>query len=168
MVVRWVEAGCPLDTEVRHPFSEWAKVVGGILMVNGFKDFLGNYGVRKSMDDPVRRGLGLLGAERPNVWLRATDWAKLALDLGLRKAIIPQADQENETSQARGIGVVLTAHENETVEAGSDSESLTLHLVKLRSRFDTDQPHVRYRFVIASREPLPVDETSDDGQDAKH
>ena len=157
MVVRWVKAGCPLDTNVRHPFSEWAKVVGGILMVNGFKDFLGNYGARKAVDDPVRKGLGLLGAAKANVWLRATDWAKLAVDLGLKKAVIPAADQENEVSQARGIGVVLTDHQDETVEAETDTAKLALRLEKKRNRFDEAQPHVRYRFVVVGSGPLSED-----------
>ena len=36
MIERWKEAGRPFDTSVRHPFSEWAATVGGILKVNGF------------------------------------------------------------------------------------------------------------------------------------
>ena len=56
MVERWKAAGQPLDEDVRHPFSVWAKRVGGILRVNGFRGFLGNYGVRKTVDDPLRQG----------------------------------------------------------------------------------------------------------------
>jgi hypothetical protein len=157
MIMRWIKAGCPLDTDTRHPFSEWAKVIGGILDVNGFADFLGNYGIRKSQDDPVRKGLGLLGADKLGEWMRATDWAKLAVDLGLKKAVIPAADQENSVSQARGIGVVFKAHSTETFQVETDAEKLTLRLEKKRSRFDEDQPHVRYRFVVDSREPIPED-----------
>jgi hypothetical protein len=61
MVEKWKEAGRPLDTAVRHPFTEWARTVGGILLANGFADFLGNYSLRKTHDDPVRQALGLLG-----------------------------------------------------------------------------------------------------------
>ena len=46
MIERWNLAGQPLDNEVRHPFSAWAKTVGGILKFNRFRDFLANYGVR--------------------------------------------------------------------------------------------------------------------------
>lgn len=63
MVERWKAAGRPLDLEVRHPFSVWAKKVGGILRVNDFRGFLGNYGVRKTVDDPLRHGLGILGCK---------------------------------------------------------------------------------------------------------
>ena len=63
MIERWKAAGQPLDVDVRHPFSVWAKRIGGILRVNGFRDFLGNYGVRKTVDDPLRKGLGILGAK---------------------------------------------------------------------------------------------------------
>lgn len=60
MVERWKDEGQPLDEDVRHPFGPWAKTVGGILKVSGFTDFLSNYGSRKTADDPVRRGLGIL------------------------------------------------------------------------------------------------------------
>ena len=68
MVERWKAAGQPLDEDVRHPFSVWAKRVGGILRVNGFQDFLGNYGVRKTVGDQLRQGLGILGSKTPDKW----------------------------------------------------------------------------------------------------
>jgi hypothetical protein len=165
MIVRWIEAGCPLDTDVRHPFSEWAKVVGGILMVNGFKGFLANYGTRKATDDPVRNGLGLLGAGKPNEWLSATDWARLAVDLGMKKVVVPPGYQENEKAHARGLGSVLRAHTHETLEAETEMEKVILHLEMKRSRFGSKEPHICYRFVLISREPLAVDDARDDGQD---
>ena len=74
MIERWKTAGKSLDTSVRYPFTNWAQVIGGILRVNGFEDFLGNYSVRRTADDPVRRALALLGAARPNEWLPPGDW----------------------------------------------------------------------------------------------
>ncbi|MEJ7639131.1 MAG: hypothetical protein WKF75_14445 [Singulisphaera sp.] len=91
MIERWKGEHCPLDTRVQHPFGPWAQTVGGILMVNGFSGFLGNFSMRKTADDPVRKGLGLLGAARPGEWLRTAEWARLATNLGLAKAIIPEA-----------------------------------------------------------------------------
>ena len=68
MVERWKAAGQPLDEDVRTPSrsgrSGWAD-----LRVNGFQDFLENYGVRKTVDDPLRQGLGLLGAQATDKWL---------------------------------------------------------------------------------------------------
>jgi hypothetical protein len=157
MIERWKAAGRPLDHEVRHPFSVWAKTVGGILRVNGFRDFLGNYGARKTVDDPLRKGLGILGAHSPGSWLQASDWAKFATDLGLVKAIIPAADQDSEAGRARGLGVVLMAHRDETFETETEKERLTLRLEKKRARFQGSEPQVRYRFVLVDREPLPLD-----------
>jgi hypothetical protein len=114
MIERWKAAGQPLDEDVRHPFSVWAKRVGGILRVSDFKGFLGNYGVRKTVDDPLRQGLGILGAQAPDKWLQAAAWAKYVSDLGLVKAVIPPADQDSDAGRARGIGVVLRAHSGET------------------------------------------------------
>ena len=50
MVEKWKAAGCPRDTQVRHPFSEWASVIGGILKVNGFRGF-----PRQLRDPPIGR-----------------------------------------------------------------------------------------------------------------
>jgi hypothetical protein len=162
MIRRWVEAGQPLDEDVRHPFSPWAKHVGGILKVNGFTDFLGNYHTRKTVDDPVRSGLGILGASRPDDWLGASEWAKLAVDLGLTRAVVPPADQNTEAGRKRGIGTVLSAHLDETFEADTDADRLTLRLEKLRRRWDGGEPHVRYRFRSLGSETIPADEEQDD------
>ncbi|NLY01167.1 MAG: hypothetical protein GXY83_34175 [Rhodopirellula sp.] len=157
MIARWIAAGQPDDLDARHPFGPWAKVVGGILRVSGFTDFLGNYGQRKTTDDPVRRGLGLLGAAHHDEWLGAAAWAKSAVDLGLTKAVIPEAERENEISRTRGIGKVLSAHDQEAFLVETDALRLTLRLEKARRRRDGSEPQVRYCFVKVGSQPLPVD-----------
>ncbi len=147
MVERWKAAGKPLDDEVRHPFSVWAKVVGGILKVNGFSDFLANYGKRKTADDPLRQGLGLIGALKPDEWLRPDEWARVVVDLGLVKTVIREADRENDKSRTRGIGVVMSAHTNETFLVETDDSKLTLRLEKRRHRVDGGDPKVQYHFA---------------------
>jgi hypothetical protein len=156
MVERWKAAGQPFDEEVRHPFSVWAKRVGGILRVNGFRGFLENYGVRKTVDDPLRKGLGLLGAQVPNEWLQAAAWAKYVSDLGLVKAVVPPADQDSEAGRARGLGVVLKAHNGETFQTESETKKLTLRLEWKRGRFQGSDAQVRYRFVLVGQEELPL------------
>jgi hypothetical protein len=157
MVERWREAGSPLDTTVQHPFTGWAQTIGGILHVNGFTDFLANYAARKTADDPVRRALGQMGARWPDEWLRVDEWARTVVTLGLAKAVVPPADQENDVSRARGIGVVLSAHIEETFVVETDDGNLTLKLEKARRRFQPGQdPTVRYRFRVMEREPLAV------------
>lgn len=158
MIERWKAEGKPLDEDVRHPFSVWAKTVGGILKVNGYTDFLANYGVRKTADDPVRRGLAILGAAKPNEWLPSSDWAKLVVDLGLTKTVIPPGDQDSEAGRVRGIGVVLSAHESETLVADSEDQRILLRLEKKRGRWG-GQPHLRYQFV-------PVSSTEGENDDA--
>lgn len=155
MVERWKEAGKPLDEEVQHPFSVWAKIVGGILKVNGFADFLQNYGTRRVHDDPLRKGLGLLGVERPDTWLRPKQWAQQVVDAGLVKTLIPESDRENEISRARGIGLVLSVHEGESLDVETDTDRLVLRLEKKRGRWNGSEPHVRYRFTVLHAERLP-------------
>src|SRR5271157_2977626 len=157
MIERWKAAGQPLDEDVRHPFSVWAKLVGGILRVNGFRDLLGNYGVRKTVDDTLRQGLGLLGAQATDKWLQAAAWAKHVSDLGLVKAVIPPADQDSEAGRARGLGVVLKAHSGETFQTETETKKLTLRLEWRRGRFQGSDAQVRYRFVLLEEEDLPLD-----------
>jgi hypothetical protein len=157
MIEVWIAAGRPLDDGVKHPYTEWARTVGGILQANGFSEFLANYGQRRTVDDPLRQGLGLLGAARPDEWLRPDVWARLAQSYGLDRRVIPDHDRETDMSRARGIGVVLSAHRDETFEVESDDAKLTIRLEKRRGRFDGEEPSTRYRFSVVAREALPED-----------
>ena len=88
MIENWKQAGMP-QVEVRHPFSQWAAIIGGILEVNGFEDFLGNYSMRRTADDPIRRALAILGANHhEDEWQPAARWAEYAVDLGVHKTVI--------------------------------------------------------------------------------
>lgn len=167
MMELWKREGCPRDTTVRHPFSEWAAVVGGILKANGFRDFLGNYAVRRTVDDPLREAIALLGTataaekEEKKQWLTPADWAGKAVDLGLVKRVIPRGDQDSPKGRERGIGIVLTAHNGETFHAVTDSERLVFRLERARRRFESGKVSTRYRFKVIERAKLPAD---DDGE----
>jgi hypothetical protein len=158
MVERWKQAGMPLDLNVKHPFGPWAKTVGGILMVNGFTGFLDNYHTRKTADDPMRQGLALLGAKSGGNWLPPSEWVRLVVEAGLVKAVIPAADRDSEEGRKRGIGVVLSAHRDETFVVEDEKHKLTLRLEKKRARWDGGEPHVRYRFVKMAEEEMTVEE----------
>jgi hypothetical protein len=108
------------------------------------------------VDDPLRKGLGLLGAHDPDQWLQASAWAKHASELGLVKTVIPPADQDSEAGRARGIGVVLKAHRDETFETETEEHKLTLRLEWRRGRFQGSEVQVRYRFVLVAQEDLPL------------
>ena len=109
MIERWKQAGQPLDQEVKHPFTPWARTIGGILKANGFTNFLDNYGAKQTSNDPVREGLGLLGTSAPDEWLGSAEWATKAAALGLTKAVIQAADRDSEAGRRRGIGVALSS-----------------------------------------------------------
>ena len=159
MVQRWIEAKQPLNEDVHHSFDQWAKVIGGILLVNGFQDFLANYEIRRTSHDPLRFGLGVLGACKPDEWRSPSDWAEDAVDLGVMKSVIPEADQGTEKGRERGMGWVLSAHRKETFHAETDTEELSLQLHKARRRFEEGQEaSTRYMFKVLDRKPLPVDE----------
>ena len=160
MIVRWVDAGKPLDHQARHPFTDWARTIGGILMVSGLRGFLQNYSHRRSTDDPVRRALGLLGTAMPDQWASAAKWAPLVAHLGLTRQLIAEADRESAEGRARGIGVVLSVHRDETLLVETDDEALTLRLEKARRRFEGGRPETRYRFAVVDRATLPEDGSS--------
>ncbi|QGJ68634.1 Hypothetical protein PBC10988_2950 [Planctomycetales bacterium 10988] len=158
MVERWKQVGRPRDPNVRHPFSEWAAVVGGILQVSGVGGFLTNYGKRRIANDPVRSAIGLLGASQTAKWHKLDDWVREVIRLGLVKQLIPAGDQESFESRKRGLGVALSAHRSEAFHVEVESERMTLRLEKARRRFDGDFPHVRYRFVVVGREAISTDD----------
>lgn len=124
---------------------------------------------RSSEDlDPLRQALGLLGAAKPDVWMPAREWAKQVAELGLVGRLIPAADRENERSRERGIGVVLSAHTDESFRGTNDKEHLTLHLEKARRRFEAgNEATTRYRFVILQRESIPEDAPRDKDEERR-
>lgn len=162
MIERWKAEGQPLAKNVRHPFTQWAQTIGGILEVNGFADFLTNFSYRKSADDPLRKALGLLGAaavaQGNDAWRTPAEWARLAVSTGLVKQLVPAAERHSEQGRERAIGVVLTAHKDETVRVDTDDLRLALRIRKERRRFVPGGPaSTRYRFEILERHPIPAD-----------
>ena len=185
MIEAWIEAGKPLDTSVKHPFSRWAQVVGGILKANGFADFLVNYGERKASDDPLRHRLGLLGAayieamedrtddkrlkvedfapSRDNGWQRPADWAKLAVDLGVIAQLVSSGDRQTDAGRTRGIGLVFNTHRDESFEVETDRRRYKFKLQRARRRWplDSDAKDKKactiYRFVVVEYEDIPAD-----------
>ena len=163
MVERWKAAGMPLDDDARHPFSLWAKTIGGILKANGFRDFLGNYGQRRTLDDPLRESLGILGVEWARDaaeadWERPDVWAQRIVALGLTKKLIPQGDQDSPAGRCRGTGVVLSAHRDETFTVETDDAKIRLRLERRRKHSDDGKVHNCYRFVVVERMPVVLPE----------
>ncbi|MEI8381652.1 MAG: hypothetical protein WCJ09_16100 [Planctomycetota bacterium] len=167
MIEKWKAAGSPLDNSVRHPMSNWAKTIGGILKVNGFTDFLANYGSRKSADDPVRGALAILGAAQPGEALRPDAWANLAVTLGLSKTLFSPNERDTPKGRERNIGVILTQHLQVTFDAQTDTTVYRLRLEGGFRRWEPGQnPHTRYRFDVLSETEKPEDITGqqDKGQ----
>jgi hypothetical protein len=106
----------------------------------------------------LRRGLAILGAEKPNVWLKAEEWAMLAAKLGLIKALISAGDRDSQAGCVRGMGVTMSAHLEETFEGENESDKHQLKLEKKRKRWDGHKPHCRYRFAVLDCEDIPLDE----------
>ena len=48
-----------------------------------------------------------------------------------------------------------SAHRDETFTVETEAEVLTLRLEKQRGRVGEGQPHVRYRFAVIERVPIP-------------
>jgi hypothetical protein len=158
MIEKWKAAGRPADESARHPsFPIWAREVGGILMVSGFRGFLMNAVARRSEDDPVRRALAVLGAATPDEWLRADEWAARMAALGLVGTLVPAADQASATGRTRGAGVVLSDHAGETFTYETEDEVLTVRLGKVRRRFGGGEPQTRYGFDVVERREVPAD-----------
>ena len=156
MIENWKDAGCPLDLTVRHPMTPWARTVGGILMVNGFTDFLGNYGTCKTADDPIREALGILGAENFNAALRPMEWADLAVEQGLAKTLFGPNERDTPKGRERAIGRILKRHREITFDAETETMRYRLKLEGGCRRWKKARPHVRY--VFTKLRGLPIEE----------
>lgn len=153
MIERWKKAARPLDSQVKHSMTNWAATLGGILRVNGFNNFLGNSSERRSMDDPVQEALAILGARKPGKALRPRDWAKLAVDEGLAKTLLPANERDTEKGRERAIGKVLKRHCEVTFLASTDTTSYRLRLEGGFRRWTPGRnPHTRYVFTITGNE----------------
>jgi hypothetical protein len=154
MIDRWVKAGKPLDTSVRHPMGPWAATVGGILMFHGFRDFLANYSATRAAADPMREALGILAFHAGHAPRRAGDLARLAVDQGLAKTLMAGADAGNLSACERKIGLTLRPFVGETFTAFTASEKITYRLKKESKRWEEQHPHYRYTFEEISREAI--------------
>ncbi len=158
MVERWKAEGCPPDQSFGTSATDWVRTVGGILMVNDFRGFLGNLAERKVADDPARFALGTLGHAVPGEWLTAKEWAVHVVKQGLVKALVSEADRDTAEGRARGIGVVLSRHHQETLAVETDEEFVTLKLEKCRRRFGEQDAKTRYRFVVLEKVERPAED----------
>jgi hypothetical protein len=159
MIERWKKAGCPLDESAKHPMTPWARTIGGILKVSGFTDFLANYHARKVADDPLREALGILAAAKPGQALRPHEWAESAVEQGLAKTLFPVHERDTEKGRERAMGVLLSRHLEETLEARTETKRLQVHLDGgFRRWVKGANPHVRYVFRVIEEETLTVKE----------
>jgi hypothetical protein len=154
MIRRWVLAGMPLDTEVRHPCTPWARVVGGILKVNGFRGFLANRTLRRTADDPERRALGLVGVHSPEAWRPAAEWAAEADHLGLARVLL--GPDRRSPGRRWAMGAALWRHRDEAFEVEMDTARVTLRLEWARRAFKAGaETELRFRFVVLNCQRLP-------------
>ena len=158
MIERWKDAGRPLDDEARHSMTPWARTIGGILKVGGFKDFLANCTVRKAADDPMREALAILGVAMPGKALRPAEWAKLIVDEGLVKTLLPVNERDTEKSRTRATGVLLSKHLDTTFIGRTDTTLYQLRLEGGNRRWNRGKnPYVCYVFTVTHQEPVPED-----------
>jgi hypothetical protein len=158
MIERWKAAGRPLDDQVKHSMTPWARTIGGILKVNGFENFLANSGTRKTVDDPVQESLAILGVTKPGKKLRPAEWAKIIVDQGLVKTLLPPNERDTEKSRARATGVLLSKHLDEMFRGRTDTKFYHLRLRGGCRRWTPGKnPHVRYVFDVLEVEDVPVE-----------
>jgi len=154
LIARWKAADCPL-ADVYHPMSPWAKTIGGILQVAGYKGFLANYGQAAQQIDPHRRALAILGAAKPGVPMRPAEWAQTAVVQGLVKSLFSPADRDTPAGRERGIGVIFKRYLSVLLEAVTAMKRLRLTLTKQTKRWERGlNPYTKYEFRIVEELPL--------------
>ena len=168
MIARWRANGMPLDQSKYHPCTEWAHVIGGILMVNGIEGFLDNYADRRVADDPIRNGIAVLGSHLLDKCLPISDVVAEVSRLGLIDPLIPKNERSSYEAQKRGLGKVLSAHVDEKFVVPSEDEEdqrIEFRLEKLRRRFEDGKATYRYGFFMVDEMESGVDDGPDNGSD---
>lgn len=161
MIETWKDAGRPLDETVRHPMSPWAKTIGGILQANGYTDFLANYGVRRTTDDPVREALSILGAAQPGKELRPMKWADVAVEEGLAKTVFSPNERDTTQGRERAIGRLLKKNRGIVFEARADAKAMwyRLRLEGGFRRWDSSKnPYTQYVFTVLDQRRIPAED----------
>jgi hypothetical protein len=160
MVDKWLKEGKPLDETVKYPMAPWAKTIGGILMVNGFADFLGNYKATRAAVDLVREAIGYLAFyatyEARSKGMKALptmELGRLVVEKGLAKVLLPRVDAGNASACEREIGKCLTPYLGETFSAQTATEVITFKLHKKADRWVGNNTSFRYVFEEIKRSP---------------
>jgi hypothetical protein len=161
MIDRWIKEGKPLDKSIHHPMGPWAATVGGILQVNGFKDFLANYSATRSAADPIREAISILAFYAEGKPKRARDLAQLAVTQGLHKTLLVGVDSSNTAACERKIGVMLKPYVGESFTAVTLGKRITYRLKKEESRWDENFPHYRYTFEEIAHEAITEEAQGD-------
>ena len=169
MIERWRAVGMPRDDSRYHPCTEWAHTIGGILMVNGVEGFLDNYADRRVVADPVRNGIAVLGSHLLDKCLPISDVVAEVNRLGLMDPLVPKNERSGHEAQKRGLGKVLSSHENEKFVVQSEDEEderIVFRLEKVRRRFENGKAETRYGFfVVVNETELDDDDNPDDPAD---
>lgn len=146
LIENWKDAGRPLDNDVKHPMKEWARTIGGILKVNGFEDFLGNWQFQRSVNDTVRESLAIVAnASKPDVWLRIRTIRETAEQEGVIKQLLESRHRESESAMERQLGKLLSSHRDETIHLSTDEGVRSFKIRKTRNE-KTGQMATVYRF----------------------
>jgi hypothetical protein len=154
MIDRWVKAGKPLDESVTFQMAPWAKTIGGVLMVNGFKGFLANFKAVRAAVNPIRQAIADLAfyasweseQKQGGKPLPTTDLAKLLTDNGLHKDLV--VDGSNPALCAKMLGEKLTAYLGETFTVQTASEKITYKLSKKAARWNGNKSPVQRRYIF--------------------
>lgn len=160
MLDKWLREGKPLDPDVNYPMSPWAKTMGGILRVNGFREFLDNYKATRGAVDPIREAIGQLAcyanqlARARNLQALPTrDLGLLVVEKGLHKVLLPRVDASSYAACEREIGRRLSPYEGETFSVATATETITYRLHKKAARWDEKNVSYRYLFEELGRTP---------------
>jgi len=147
MIQNWRDHGQPRFMEVRHPMTDCTQIIGGILQVNGFQDFLANWGQTRALIDPVMEELGMMAATHPDTPLTAMEWVRVIRRTGSVNRLIPKEFRKSDQRVAECLGKLLSARAGMVVYSENDErERNRYRIAKHRSRMGQGEARVRYAF----------------------
>lgn len=166
LVEKWKSAGSPKDASVKHPMTEWARTIGGILKANGFVGFLGNWSFQRDANDVERESLAIIADALPHgEWLRVAEIRRAAEDQGVVGSLMGKRHRESEKSIERQLGVLLSSHQDETLTLITDDSVASYVISKARKNLE-GQLATAYKFEAVAREsaalPCEVESTTNE------
>ncbi len=147
LIENWRDAGRPQAKGICHPMKAWARDVGGILMANGFEDFLGNMDDARNENDTEREAVAIIAHNSAHdIPLRVSAIRETAKTQGVIGRLMDQTHTESDASIDLRLGRILSNYRDEALVYEEEGDTWTYWIIRDRCR-QKGEPKTYYTFT---------------------